>query len=37
MENLETIKLSKQQELARYRRRTDAKPYVVNPLVELKS
>ena len=30
MENLETIKLSKQQELARYRRRTDAKPYVVN-------
>ena len=34
MENLETIKLSKQQELARYRRRTDAKPYVVNKLRE---
>ena len=34
METLETIKLDKMQELARYRRRTDAKPYVVNKLRE---
>ncbi len=34
MENLETIKLSKQQELARYRHRPDAKPYVINKLEE---
>ena len=34
MENLETIRLSKQQELARYRQRPDAKPYVVNKLKE---
>lgn len=34
MENLETIKLSKQQELARYRQRPDAKPYVINKLKE---
>lgn len=34
MENLETIKLSKQQELARYRQRPDAKPYVINKLEE---
>ena len=34
MENLETIKLSKQQELARYRQRTDAMPYIVNKLKE---
>lgn len=32
METLETIKLSKQQELARYRQRPDAKPYIVNKL-----
>lgn len=34
METLETIKLDKMQELARYRQRTDAKPYVVNKLKE---
>ena len=34
METLETIRLSKQQELARYRQRADAKPYVVNKLKE---
>ena len=34
METLETIKLDKMQELARYRRRPDAKPYVVNKLKE---
>lgn len=34
METLETVKLSKQQELARYRQRPDAKPYVVNRLEE---
>lgn len=34
METLETIRLSKQQELARYRQRPDAKPYVVNKLKE---
>lgn len=34
METLETIKLDKMQELARYRQRTDAKPYVVNKLRE---
>lgn len=34
MENLETIKLSKQQELARYRQRPDAKPYVIKKLTE---
>lgn len=34
MENLETIKLSKQQELARYRQRPDAKPYVIKKLEE---
>ncbi|WP_298027659.1 hypothetical protein [uncultured Alistipes sp.] len=32
METLETVKLSKQQELARYRQRPDAKPYIVNKL-----
>lgn len=32
METLETVKLSKQQELARYRQRPDAKPYVINKL-----
>ena len=34
MENLETIRLSKQQELARYRQRPDAKSYIVNKLKE---
>ena len=34
METLETIKLDKQQELARYRQRPDAKPYVINKLEE---
>ena len=34
METLETIKLDKMQELARYRRRPDAKPYVINKLKE---
>lgn len=34
METLETVKLSKQQELARYRQRPDAKPYVINKLEE---
>lgn len=34
METLETVKLSKQQELARYRQRPDAKPYVVRKLEE---
>ena len=34
MENLETIKLSKQQELARYRQLPDAKPYVIKKLTE---
>lgn len=34
MENLETIKLSKQQELARYRQRPDARPYVIKKLTE---
>ena len=34
METLETIRLSKQQELARYRQRADANPYVVNKLKE---
>lgn len=34
METLETIKLDKMQELARYRQRTDAKPYVINKLKE---
>lgn len=34
MENLQTIILSKQQELARYRQRPDAKSYVVNKLRE---
>ena len=34
METLETIKLDKMQELARYRQRTDAKPYIVNKLKE---
>lgn len=34
MENLETIKLSKQRELARYRQRPDAKPYVIKKLTE---
>lgn len=29
METLETIKLDKMQELARYRQRSDAKPYIV--------
>ena len=32
METLETIKLDKMQELARYRQRPDAKPYVINKL-----
>lgn len=32
METLETVKLSKMQELARYRQRLDAKTYVVNKL-----
>ena len=34
METLETIKLDKMQELARYRQRPDAKPYVINKLKE---
>ncbi len=34
METLEITKLSKQQELARYRQRPDAKPYVINKLEE---
>ena len=34
METLETIKLDKMQELARYRQRPDAKPYVINKLEE---
>lgn len=34
METLETIKLDKMQELARYRQRSDAKPYVINKLEE---
>lgn len=32
METLETVKLSKMQELARYRQRLDAKTYVINKL-----
>lgn len=32
METLQTIKLDKMQELARYRQRPDAKPYIVNKL-----
>lgn len=32
METLETIKLDKMQELARYRQRSDAKPYIVAKL-----
>lgn len=32
METLETVKLAKRQELARYRQRPDAKPYVINKL-----
>ena len=34
METLETVKLSKQQELARYRQRPDAKSYIVKKLEE---
>ena len=34
METLETIKLDKMQELARYRQRSDAKPYIINKLEE---
>lgn len=34
METLETVKLSKQQELARYRQRPDAKSYIVKKLGE---
>ena len=34
METLETIKLDKMRELARYRQRSDAKPYVINKLEE---
>ncbi|WP_295991594.1 hypothetical protein [uncultured Alistipes sp.] len=34
METLETVKLSKQQELARYRQRPDAKSYVIRKLEE---
>lgn len=34
METLETVKLSKQQELARYRQRPDAKPYIIKKLEE---
>lgn len=34
MENLQTIKLDKMQELARYRQRPDAKPYVIRKLEE---
>ncbi len=34
METLETIKLDKMEELARYRQRPDAKPYVINKLEE---
>lgn len=34
METLETIKLDKMRELARYRQRPDAKPYVINKLEE---
>ncbi len=34
METLETIKLDKMRELARYRQRPDAKPYIINKLEE---
>lgn len=34
METLQTIKLDKMQELARYRQRPDAKPYVIRKLEE---
>lgn len=34
METLETVKLAKQQELARYRQRTDARQYVITKLDE---
>lgn len=34
METLETVKLSKQQELARYRQRPDAKLYIIRKLEE---
>ena len=34
METLQTIKLDKMRELARYRQRSDAKPYVIKKLEE---